>query len=530
MIVRLFAGVLALNGAARLARREFLKARSGYAVELGVLSPMGDDLVGVGTDEIALETVKVRGLVLHRAEARRVRALSSSARHVRAVLLKISAHQSVQALVSRRVLNETGLVAKRVSAVLSHAVEMRLMLAIAAVRVATVLVEAKSNVALGHGFVLQHPHRMMKPLLLGLRRIGVGRRQGPLVEIQIRREGGERVVVSSGRHEIPRWKPRREHQARSSCVHAAVLQKRWQSLVHQSYLLVHSGHDSRTGEVKTVTEIKLEARRHARRGLHVLLLLLLLLQLLLRSRLMTDRLNEMSVLAGLDRRDVASGLVGPAALARFSLDAALPAAVVRLLITRSWTLELDLLQGRLLLIHLAEGLLHLALHVLEALYALGHLGVLGHELVFLGELRQVVLLKLLLVLMLMLRSRERDRRRDRDRQVELLLGQYRSSRVLRYVGDQSVELGEGLITGVAVVVVLSLELAERSAAALVRAVERVSRTRARRRQRLGLWKIKRRLLENITVGHENTYTFIFIFSAFFQRKEAHKIDRKKKME
>lgn len=55
----------------------------------------------------------------------------------------------------------------------------------------------------------------------------------------------------------------------------------------------------------------------------------------------------------------------------------------------------------------------------------------------------------------------------------LLLAQDRSGRVLGDVRHQAVQLGEGLVASVAVVVVLPLELAERPAAALVRSVEGV---------------------------------------------------------
>lgn len=143
MIVSLFAGMLALYTTARLARRELLKARRRDTVQFRVLPPVGDHLVRVCANEIALETMEVGRLVLHRAQRGRVRALRPAARHVCPVLLEIAAHQGVETLVPRRVLNETRLVAERVAAVLTHAVEVRLMLPVTAVGIPAVLVESE---------------------------------------------------------------------------------------------------------------------------------------------------------------------------------------------------------------------------------------------------------------------------------------------------------------------------------------------------------------------------------------------------
>jgi len=151
VIVRLLAGVLALHRSARLTGRKLLETRSRDAVQLGVLSPMRDHFVRVRANEVAFQTVKVRCLVLHRSEGRRVRALSPAAGYVGTILLEITAHQGVQPLVPRGMLHEAGLVAKRVTAILAHAVEVSLMLSVAAVRVPAVFVESESVTIIGIG-------------------------------------------------------------------------------------------------------------------------------------------------------------------------------------------------------------------------------------------------------------------------------------------------------------------------------------------------------------------------------------------
>lgn len=63
----------------------------------------------------------------------------------------------------------------------------------------------------------------------------------------------------------------------------------------------------------------------------------------------------------------------------------------------------------------------------------------------------------------------------------LLLTEDGAGRVFRYVRDQTVKLGEGLVARVAMVMILALQFAERSAAALLRSVEGVRRSGAHRR-------------------------------------------------
>lgn len=91
----LLAGVLALHGPAGLTGSELLETRRRDAVKLGVLPSMSDHLVRVRANKVALQTVKVRRLVLHRTEGRRVRALSPAAGHVGPILLEITAHQGI---------------------------------------------------------------------------------------------------------------------------------------------------------------------------------------------------------------------------------------------------------------------------------------------------------------------------------------------------------------------------------------------------------------------------------------------------
>lgn len=116
-----------------------------------------------------------------------------------------------------------------------------------------------------------------------------------------------------------------------------------------------------------------------------------------------------------------------------------------------------------LLAHLAERLLHLTLHlILKVLYVLRHLSVLRHEVVLLRQLRQIIVLQLI---------------RRLTGQLVLLLTKDRTCRVFRYVSHQSVQLGERLIARVTVIMILSFQFTERSAAALLRSVQRVRRCR-----------------------------------------------------
>ena len=74
-----------------------------------------------------------------------VDAIGSAAVDVGPELLEVAAHQGVETLVARRVLHEARLVAETVAAVDAHAVEVRLVLPVAAVGVLAVLVEPGIN-------------------------------------------------------------------------------------------------------------------------------------------------------------------------------------------------------------------------------------------------------------------------------------------------------------------------------------------------------------------------------------------------
>lgn len=223
-----------------------------------------------------------------------------------------------------------------------------------------------------------------------------------------------------------------------------MLKKRRQSLIHQGDLLIHGGHHGRARKVKTVAEIEFEAGWH--RGL-------------LHTRKLDRRLRQLPVLMTVHCRIVAfvfdDDLAGLPLDVRDILHADVGAA--------SRLLQLDVLRRRLL----AEALLYLPLHViLKVLNVLRHLDVRRHEVVLLRQLRDVIVLQLI---------------RRRADHVVLLLAEDGASRVLRYVSDQTVQLGERLIARVAVVMILALQLAERSAAALLRSVEGVRRGGADRR-------------------------------------------------
>jgi len=65
MIMRLLARVLTLHSTARLTGGKFLETRRRDTVQFGVLPPMSNHLIRVCADEVALQTMKMRRLVLH---------------------------------------------------------------------------------------------------------------------------------------------------------------------------------------------------------------------------------------------------------------------------------------------------------------------------------------------------------------------------------------------------------------------------------------------------------------------------------
>lgn len=107
---------------------------------------------------------------------------------------------------------------------------------------------------------------------------------------------------------------------------------------------------------------------------------------------------------------------------------------------------------------MAESLLHLPLHLtLEVLNILRHLSVLRHKVVLLRKLRDVIVWQLI----------------GRRTNHVVLLAEYGTGRVLRYVRDQAVQLGEGLIARIAMIMILAFQFAEWPAATLLRSVEGV---------------------------------------------------------
>lgn len=118
------------------------KASQLYVFLLAVLSTVRYDLIGVGANVVALEAMKMRRLIV-RSEILIVSAILITAVHVRPELFEIVAHQLIEALVAGCVLNETCLVAERVKAIFSTAMEMGLMIAISAVGKVAILIKSK---------------------------------------------------------------------------------------------------------------------------------------------------------------------------------------------------------------------------------------------------------------------------------------------------------------------------------------------------------------------------------------------------
>lgn len=103
---------------------------------------MGDHFIRIRTNVIAFQAMKVRRFIV-RAEIFVVSAVRESAMHVRSELLEVVAHQLIESLVPGGMLNETRFVTKRVEAIFPNAVEVTLMVAIAAVRKVAVLIKAE---------------------------------------------------------------------------------------------------------------------------------------------------------------------------------------------------------------------------------------------------------------------------------------------------------------------------------------------------------------------------------------------------
>lgn len=136
-----------------------------------MLPPVCYHLVCVRAVVVALETVEmtaallVRTCVMQDVEFAVVALAGDSAEP-----LELVPAQRVKPLVTCSVLDESGLVAEAVVAVLAHAVEVGLVLSVVAVGKLAILVEPESHVALRNGFVLQHPHTRLQPQLLLVQR------------------------------------------------------------------------------------------------------------------------------------------------------------------------------------------------------------------------------------------------------------------------------------------------------------------------------------------------------------------------
>lgn len=74
--------------------------------------------------------------------------------HVGTELLEITSHQLVKALVSGRVLHEPCLIAEAVEAIISEAVEVALVIPVAACRKLAVLVKAEFQIARWNSLIL----------------------------------------------------------------------------------------------------------------------------------------------------------------------------------------------------------------------------------------------------------------------------------------------------------------------------------------------------------------------------------------
>lgn len=159
VVVRLLAVVAAPRGGAELGGGELLEAGGHDGVQLLVLASMSHHLVGVRAEVVALEAVEMtRTLLVCTCIMLNIEfALFPSARHSPKALELVSAER-IESLVPGGVLHETSLVAEAVVAVLAHAVEMSLVLAVVAVGELAVLVKPESHVAVWYGFILQHSH------------------------------------------------------------------------------------------------------------------------------------------------------------------------------------------------------------------------------------------------------------------------------------------------------------------------------------------------------------------------------------
>lgn len=142
VVMSLFLIMVASLDTARLRRREFLEASGVDGVPLLVLPTVRHDFVGVRADKVTLQAVEVRCLVLLLTYHRGIDTVRTATRYVRAELIEVSPHERVQSFVAGCVLHKPRLVAERISAILSHAVEVGLVFPVPAVGILAVFVES----------------------------------------------------------------------------------------------------------------------------------------------------------------------------------------------------------------------------------------------------------------------------------------------------------------------------------------------------------------------------------------------------
>lgn len=168
-------GLLPVVTAARsctiLGGSELLKARGQDAVQLLMLPPVGNNFVGIGAVIVTFQTVEMaRTFLIGTCVVENVQLALLPAAGDASEALELVPAEGVQPLVPRSVLDEPGLVAEPVVAVLPHAVEVGLVLPVVAVGEVTILVESESTVAFRDWLILQHSHRGLESeflLILG---------------------------------------------------------------------------------------------------------------------------------------------------------------------------------------------------------------------------------------------------------------------------------------------------------------------------------------------------------------------------
>jgi len=164
VVMSLFPIVTASWGRTVLRWGKLLKACSHDAVQLLMLPSMCHHLVRVRAVVVALEAVEMTAALLVCAWQVPTCVMQDVEFAVVALAgdpaepLELVPAQRVKPLVTRSVLDESGLVAEAVVAVLAHAVEVGLVLPVVAVGELAVLIEPESHVALRNGFVFEHPH------------------------------------------------------------------------------------------------------------------------------------------------------------------------------------------------------------------------------------------------------------------------------------------------------------------------------------------------------------------------------------